>query len=816
MRDDLKAAFRSLRSAPSFTSAALIVVTLAIGATTALFSVVDAVVLRGLPFDESHRLVAVGERQPPGPRVPGDTRDPDALSAVAPQNYLDWSAQQHTFEAMAAIASGWLTLHQPGGEPESLVPQYVTAGFFDVLRVGPALGRAFTQHNENAGSDRVVVLSDGVWRRVFGGDPRIVGRTITLDNVEYGQGSYEIVGVMPPGFAYPVGATRATDMWLPYSVPPDRRTRNAPSRYNYLQVIARLKPGVSLNEAQAQMDHIARALQNAYPQWNKDNFVGVRPLVDHVVGARTKSWMLMLLGAVGIVLLIACANVANLLLARATSRQRELGVRAALGASRLRLVRQLLVESLVLSVAGTVLAVVLARWAVDILKTAMPDNVPRVSTIALDLRVLAAAAGLALLTGLLFGIVPALQVSKPDLADALKEGGRTSAGGGRRLRSAIVVGEVALAMVLLVGAALFIGSFVSLMRVDPGFNPDNLLTAQISPRMESRERHDSGPIFAELIDRVRNIPGVLHASMIGGTVPLQGGYSAHSLAIPSKNIDVTAGEMIGTSTVTPDYHKALQIPLRRGRLFEPTDRKDSLQVVILTESAANKYFPGEDPIGQTVGINGSRTIVGVVSDIHQTSLEMAPRPSAYIPMAQTTTPGGALVIRTSGDPHQMLPAVKSAVFSVLPDVPLRNVMTMEELIGRRVAQRRLNMLLLGLFGLLGLFIAAVGVYGVTAYIVSQRTREIGVRMALGATPRHVVSMVFLNVAVQIAVGLIVGGVAAIYLSATAKAFLFNVEATDARAFVAAVLLIAGAALIATTIPARRAARVDPMIALRSE
>jgi putative ABC transport system permease protein len=817
MRDDLKAAIRALHSAPGFTIAALTVLTLAIGATTALFSVVDAVVLRGLPFDEPDRIVAVGERQPSGPRAPGDTRDPDALTAVAPQNYLDWSAQQQTFETMAAIASGWLTLHQAGSEPESLVPQYVTASFFDVLRVRPALGRAFTRHNEDSGNDHVVVLSDGVWRRVFGADPQIVGRTITLDNVERGQGAYEIVGVMPAGFAYPVGVTRATDMWLPFNVPPDRRIRNTGSRYNYLQVIARLKPGVSLDEAQAQMDHIALALQNAHPQWNKDTFVGVRPLVDHVVGGRTKSWMLMLLGAVGIVLVIACANVANLLLARSTSRQRELSVRAALGASRLRLIRQLLVESLVLSTTGTLLAVGVAYWAVDILKAAMPDNVPRVTTIVLDLRVLAAAAGLSVVTGLLFGIVPALQVSKPDLADALKEGGRTQAGaGGRRLRGALVVAEVALAVVLLVGAALFIGSFVALMRVDPGFNPKNVLTAQVSPRIDAGAPRDSGPIFAELLDRVRGIPGVLHASMIGGPVPLQGGYGATSFTIPAKNIDLTAGEMIGTNTVMPDYHRALQIPLRRGRFFEPTDRRDSTPVVILTESAANKYFPGEDPIGQLVGINGNRTIVGIVGDVHQTSLETAPRPSAYIPMAQATAPGGNLVIRTSGNPLQTLPAVRSAVFAVLPDVPLRNVMTMEEMIGRRVAQRKLNMLLLGLFGLLGLLIAAVGVYGVTAYVVSQRTREIGVRIALGATPRNVVSMVFLNGAALVALGLLIGGFGAIYLSAAARAFLFRIEATDARAFAAAVLVIAGAALIANAIPARRAARVDPMVALRSE
>jgi len=794
------------------------ILALGVGASTAIFSVVDAVVLRGLPFDEQDRLVAVGERQPQRRRVPGDTRDPDALSAVAPQNYIDWAAQQRVFDSMAAIASGWLTLHQPGGEPESLVPEYVTAEFFDVLRVRPSLGRAFTKDMEIPGQDRVVVLSDALWRRDFGADPHVVGRTITLDDIERGRGTYEIIGVIPRGVTYPVGAARPTDIWLPYVVPTEQRIRAAGSRYNYLQVIARLDPGVSVGRAQAQMDQIATALEQANPQWNKDNLIGVRPLVDHIVGARTKSWMLMLLGAVAIVLLIACANVASLLLARATSRQREVAIRAALGATRWRLIRQFLIESFLLSAAGTACAVMVAWWAVGILKASMPESVPRVTMIAVDLRVLTAAAGLCLLTAILVGTVPALQSSKPDLSNALKDNARTIGGaGGRRLRSALVVAEVALAVVLLVGAALFIGSFMALMRIDPGFSPDNVLTAQISPRIESRTQpRDSGPAFAALVERIDHIPGVLHASMLGGSVPLQGGYSATSLTIPSKNIDLTAGEMISVSKVTPEYHVAMKIPLRRGRLFDGTDRKDSTPVAIINESAARKYFPGEDPIGQTVGIHGNRTIVGVVGDVHQTSLEMEPRTEAYIPIAQTSAFGAELVVRTTGSPYDVVPAVKSAVFAVLPDVPLRNVMTMEELIGKRVAQRRLNMLLLGLFGVLGLVISAAGIYGLMAHVVSQRTREIGVRIALGATRANVIGMVVLNAVVLVGSGLIIGTVVAWYLSAAVKAFLFGIEATDPRAFAAALVLLAVAALVASAVPARRAASVDPMVTLRAE
>ena len=397
------------------------------------------------------------------------------------------------FESTAAIASGWLTLHEPGAEPESLVPQRVTAGFFRTLRVQPRIGRAFTADNEVAGRDRVAVLSDGLWRRRFGADPQIIGRAIPLEDVEGGPGAaegarYEVVGVMPPDFAYPIGAARATDIWVPYVVPPDQRIRDPHTFIRYLQVIARLKPGVSLAQAQAQMDHVAAAIEHANPVWNKGNTIGVRPLVDHIVGARIRSWMLLLLGAVGVVLLIACANIANLLLARASAREREIGIRAALGASRWRLVRQFMTESLVLSaIAGTACAIVIAWWAVQLLRTSMPEGVPRVTTIALDLRVLATAASLSLLTGMLVGAVPALQLSKPDLSNALKNGARAAAGTvPLRIRNALVVAEVALAVVLLVGAALFIGSFVSLIRIDPGFNPEQVLTAQVSPRVEVR------------------------------------------------------------------------------------------------------------------------------------------------------------------------------------------------------------------------------------------------------------------------------------------------------------------------------------------
>ena len=809
MRDDLKAAYRSLIASKSFTIVALIVLTLGIGATTAIFSVVDAVVLRALPFDEHDRLVAVGERRT-DVRVPDPNRDPLQLSSAAPQNYVDWAAQQQVFEAIAAIAGGAITFQQPGTEPEDLRSQRVTAGFFDVLRSRPAIGRAFTAGNEVAGRDRVVVISDGLWRRRFNGDPAIIGQSIPLNGNQY-----EVVGIMPATFEYPVGLLRPTDLWIPYVVPESERVRHPSGISIYLQTIARLKSGVSIQQAQAQLDQISAAIRTAHPKWNAGSVAGVRPLLDHLLGARTKSWLLLLLGAVGLVLLIACANVANLLLARATAREREIGIRAALGAGRWRLVRQLLAESVILSAIATALSVVLAWWAIGLLKNAMPEGVPRVAAIALDLRVLAAAAGLSLVTGVLFGIVPALRMSKPDLTRALNEGGRGSVGGGsQRLRNALVVAEIALAVVLLVGAALFIGSFMTLMRIDPGFDPANVLTAQITPRWEpGKEGDDVTHLYQQIVDRLKKSPEVEHAAVIAGGMPLGGSMMTTTLEIPGQKL---ANNDISVRVVSADYHRALRIPLKAGRYFEDSDRKAGAQVVIINESAVKKFFPSDNPIGRQVKVNNDQgqTVVGIVGDVHQTSLETEPRAEVYVPSSQSLIRGGELLVRTAGDPYRLLPQVKAAILGEMPDVPVRGVRTMEELISRRTAQRRLNMMLLGLFGLLGLVIAAVGIYGVMAYVVSQRTREIGVRMALGATRANVVGMVMRNAILTVALGLAIGGAGAWYLSAAAGTFLFRLEATDPRAFAAATVTLAAVALLASLLPARRAASIDPMVALK--
>jgi putative ABC transport system permease protein len=821
MREDLNAAFRSLASSRTFTAVALVVLTLGIGATTAIFSVVDAVVLRGLPFDEHDRLVAVGERRPPNPDFPQDpNRDPLALLSAAPQNYIDWAERQDVFESMAAIAGAMFALREPGAEAEELRGQRVSASFFDVLRQRPHIGPGFTADNETEGRDRVAVLSHGLWARRFGSDPAIVGKMIPIEG-----GPYEVVGVMPPDFAYPAGAVRPTELWVPYVVRADERIRKPNSMSVYLQAVARLKPGVSVEQAQAHMDQISAALTAEHPAWNKGTRAGVRPLHDHVVGTRTAQWMLLLLGAVFIVLIIACANVANLLLARATTREREIGIRAAMGAGRARLLRQLIVESVVLSMIGTALAVLLAWWVVGVLKGSMPEGVPRVAAIALDLRVLGAAAVLSLMVGLLFGVAPALQLSRPDLTTALKEGARgASAGGGKgRIRSALVVVEVALAVILLVGAALFIGSFRELMKIDPGFDPQNVLTLSMVPRLEIGEATvpsvslppDHAREVQEVVDRVRQIPGVQAAGAIAGGMPLGGSMSVTQIVIPGRTLE-RADQGISLRRITPGYHEALGMTLQAGRFFDETDRQGAMPVVIINESAAAKYFPGESAIGKSITVSGARTIVGVVGDIYQSTLETAPRTEAYVPMAQGRIIFSELVVKTSGDPAAVAPAVRSAAVQSMPGVLLRNVTTMDEVISRMTAQRRFNMLLLGLLGLLGLVIATVGVYGVLAYVVAQRTREIGVRMALGATRGAVLAMVLRNATSLVAAGLVLGGIGAWSLSSAAETFVFRMDVNDPRVFGMAVATLAVAAFIASVVPARRAANVDPTVALRAE
>jgi putative ABC transport system permease protein len=750
----------------------------------------------------------------PGAKPP----EPGALMSITAQDYLDWEDQQQVFEAMAALSGiGDYVFQPPDAEPELVKGDRVTPSFFDVLRVRPMLGAVFTSQNQAVGGDRVVVVSHAFWQRHLGRDPAAVGRMLALNGE-----SYTIVGVMPVGFAYPPGSPLTADLWTLWVLRPQDSVRAASGARSLggHQSIARLKADVSLDQAQAQLSQIAAAIAAANPTTNTRRAIGIRPLRDHVIGSSTRLWMLMLLAAAGLVLLIACANVANLWLARASVQQRDAAVRAALGASRGRLVQRVLIESLVVSVAGTIVGLALAWLCVRVLAAALPEGLARVATIGVDARVLVVAAVAALATGLISGIVPALQSSSPALSAALNESSRAGGTGrGRRhARSVLVVAEVALAVVLLVGAALFIGSFINVMRIDPGFRTEGVLTAQLVQRPSpGAPPADMRPALADIVDRARQLPGVVDAAAGAPGIPFRIQLRIGALQVSGQPLDYT--KTVSVKFVTSGYHRTLAIPLRSGRYFTDDDREGAEAVVILSDAAARMYFGNEDPLGRVV-INvgeGERRVVGVVANARQASLEVSPHPEVYMPMAQ----GGSLsygfvLLHTSGDPNDALPALRAVVAQALPGVPLRNVARLEDLLAAQTAERRLSMLMFSLFGLLGLVISAVGIFGVIAYLVSQQTREIGIRMALGATRSRVVAGVFGHLGRLVAAGLIAGGFAAWSLSNLAGRFLFGLDHRDPRAYAVAMITLLAAAFVATLLPARRAASIDPTQALRRE
>ena len=812
MRDDLKNAIRSLRTSPSFTLVALTVLTLGIGAATAIFSVVDAVVLRGLPFDEHDRLGVVYEK---------DTRHQTTfgLGSVTPQTYLDWRETQQPFQQITAIAGTQFRLKTEGGEPADARAQRVTFEFFPVLRVTPMLGRPFNANDEVEGKHRVTILTYGFWQRRFGGAADAIGRTIDLSDV-----SYEIVGVMPPSFSYPVGSDKPAEVLVPLMFNKDDRTKGGSHNFNYT-IVGRLKDGVSFQQATDQMWRLSEQLDEKDPKWGPGRRAHVLTLHDHLVG-KVRGWMLMLLGAVALVLLIACANVANLMLVRATGRTREIGIRAALGASPWRLVRALLVEGLVLALAGAVLGLFVAWGGIGLLRAWLPAGLPRVASIGIDLRVLFAATAASVATGLFFGVVPALHAARPDLIGALKEGGRsnTAGRGAQGLRSVLVVAEVALAVVLLIGAGLFTGSFIKLLRVDPGFDYHNVLAVSLGLRLMPGQTYDDSyserntQYVKQVVDAVSRIPGVQMAGTVNGGLPLSGGWSRTKVELPGRGKLEGEGDDIDRRSVSANYFQLMRIPLLKGRYLAADDRTGAPDVIVINQAAAQKYWPGEDPIGKHLKINSKDvTVVGIVGNIHHLGPEIAARQECYFAEAQEKQYGSTLVVRTAGDPMQVLPAVKAAIWAINREQRISgDTLTLERYMDRLIAQRRFNMAVLALFGVLGLVIAAVGIYGVMAYVVAQRTSEIGVRMALGATRANVVSMVLRRAGVLMALGLLIGGIGAWYLSAGVRSFLFEVQPNDAGIFAGALAVLAVAGLAASALPARRAAAVDPLIALRGE
>jgi len=797
---DIRYGLRMLRKSPAFTMVAVIALALGIASTTAIFSVVDEVLLHPLPYPDSGRIVYVSQK----------LRSNGADASVSPANYLDWATQNHVFSYMAASRGfqGSLT----GGErPERVQFTVVSANFFSLFGVNPLLGRGLLADDEKAGNDHVVVLSYGLWKSRFGSDRGLVGRNITLNGE-----TYAVVGVMPANFA----PDDYGELWMPsrWDVPPYPFTPDKDPRplrdSNYFDAWARLKPGVTLAQASAEMDGIARQLEKHYPEANTDIGISVVGMQDNFV-SDIRPTLLLLLAAVVLVLLIGCANVANLLLARATDRAKEVSIRSALGASRLRLVRQLLTESILLALVGGALGVLLAAWAVPALLALSPPDISDFRHIGLNPEVLGFSIAVSVLSGILFGLAPAFHASRESLSESLKEGERGSTSSRGKTRSSLVVAEVGLSLVLLISAGLIVKSFVRLMNVDPGFDPDHLLVFSVGlPPSASPAQQDA--FYRQVQDRVEAVPGVQSVGAVS-RLPLSGGNSGRSFKIPGSDQSYDADIRVST----PSYFRAMAIPLLKGRNFTDQDAQGSVEVAVVNETLARTVFPGQDPIGKYIldfGLAMDKLqIVGVIGNVRHEALETDPRPEVYLPFGQGHWPSVFMIVRSkTSDALALTSGVQNAVWSVNKDVPLSNLRTMQRVIAGSVVRRRFTTLLLAIFAGLAMLLAAVGLYGVMSYTVSQRTREIGIRMALGAQKADVVKLVVRQGMSLVALGVVLGIVAAAAATRLMSGLLFGVSATDPAVFVGIAALLASVALAANYVPARRAAKVDPMVALRYE
>jgi predicted permease len=802
LAQDLKHAVRSLRSTPTFTIVALVVLTLGIGATTAIFSVVDGIALHGVPFPRGNRLIVATE-----PRLSGK-----GSGSVSPPDFEEWRSGQTTFEDLAAQQSSRDFVVRENGASETLRASLVSASLFRLLRTPAALGGVFTARDEILGNERVVILSDAFWRRRFGADPHVIGRTMTFES-----GDWLIVGVMPASFSYPVSATRPMDLWAPWAPAPGDLLRGKSQPYN-LSVLGRLKDGVSLAQAQADLDGITARLKAQYPAALADRVARVTSLQDSIVGS-VKSWMLMLLGSVTFVLLLACVNVANLMLARASARSRDVAVRAALGASRWRIVRGLLAESLMLSLAGTAIGVGLAMWCVQFLRASLPATLPRLNDVAVNYRVLVPAAIAAV--AVTIGITPVWQSSPSALGASLRESGRSGAAGAsrQRVRGALLIAEVALAVILLVGSGLFISSFVRLMRVDLGFDVDNVLSVDlISRKLTDADMPRTSATVAAVVEAVKRVPGLEAVALAWGTQPLVTGDDRTTITVPGKPSFDQPDDYADEKYITPGYFDVLRVPLVAGRMFNDADATiGAPAAVILNDIAAERYFGATNPLGTMIAADGNRVVVGIVRSTRLQGPEAEMRPEVYVPLNWQHAYGSPLVTliaRTAGDPALLVRAVRAAIRVAAPDLVVSDPQTYDERFDGIVAQRKFNMIVLALFGVLAVAIAAAGIYGVMAYIVEQRTQEIGVRMALGAAPARVLRMVLARAGTYLTCGLLIGLTGGWMLSRFVQAFLFKVDAHDPIVYLSVAAVLVAAGLVAALVPARRAARVDPLVALR--
>ena len=795
---DLRYAVRSLRKSAGFTATALITLALGIGANTAIFSVVRGVLLEPLPFREEQRLVRLWHAHPGNAIERAQVSEPD---------FLDWRRQSTLTESMGGYfyLDGLSGVDMTGhGDPARLQAALVTDGFFETLGTPAQLGRFLRPEENVPGNDRVVVVSHGFWTRMFGADPSLVGKTLSLNGTPF-----QVVGVMPEGFTYP--ADRTIDVWMPLSFfGPDAigRARNA----QFMGVIARVKPGVTTTQLDAELSGIAARLARDYPEnpgWVKVNVASLR---DSILGDVRRP-LLVLMAAVGMLLLVACVNIASLLLARATSRRQELAVRAALGAGRWRIARQLITESLTLALVGGALGIALGYVAVRALVTLGANELPRSTDIGVDGTVLGFTLLVSIVSGLLFGIMPAMRASS-DLERSLRAGARGNiGGGGQRLRAALVVAEVALAMILVVGAGLAMKSFGRLMGVSPGFQPSNALvvTMSVPSKYEGQSAMD---YYQRVLSAIRALPGVEAAGVIRD-LPLRGNGEMSGVTIPGRVTAASEAPTVQRHQVSTDYFKAMGIPLKAGRSFEMTDRVGTPLVLVVNEELQRRFWPGESAVGKQIQFGNTPVpIVGVVGDVRQRGLAEALEPAVYLHSMQNFRSRMSIVVRTSGDPLQHAGPVRKAIWGLEPSQTITSTSSLESVLGNAVTRPRLLAWLLGLFGVIGLTLGALGIFGVLAYAVTQRRQEIGVRVALGAPPTSVMRLVVRQGLVLAATGIAIGVLVAWFMTRSMQSVLYGIQASDPMTFLQVALVLLAAALLASWLPARRALRIDPVTALR--
>jgi putative ABC transport system permease protein len=801
--NDIRYTIRSLSKRPGFTVIAVVTLALGIGANSVIFSAINALLMKPLTFPELDRVVALWDKNP-GRGV--------ERNEVSMANYLDWKAQNQSFEQLGLYR--WWSANLTGvGSPERIQSFLVTASFLEVTGVKPIMGRTFTEEENQPGKDGVVLLTHGLWQRRFGGDPNIINKTITLNGI-----TRTVIGVMPPRFNYPKGA----ELYGPLAITPEL-ARNR-TFHSYL-VIGRLKPGVTMAAAQSDLDTIASRLEKQYVEENTGLGIAVFPLLaDTVRQYQTALWILM--AAVGFVLLIACANVANLMLARATGRQKEIALRAALGASRWRIVRQLLTESFIVALFGGVIGMLLAEWGIDLLRAADPGEASRFAPgwdqLGLNLPVLGFTVLLSLLSGLIFGLAPAWQVSRPDLNSSLKEGGRQTGSGSHRLRSSLVVVEVAMSLVLLIGAGLLVRSFLSLLKTNPGFNPDGVLTMNlVLPATKYRDQPMRAAFYSDLVQRVKTVPGVESAAVVSH-IPLGGSNASDSYLIEGAPEPPPGQELEGRVRVcSPDYFQTMGISLLKGRGFSDLDKAGSPPVIIINETMARKHWPAGDALGKRMRFYGPpernpwMEIVGIVQDVrHELNLEVTPE--YYLPHSQDPWTGMVLVAKTRIDPVALVAPIKEQVWAIDKDQPVFGVLTMEQVRSISVALYSFSSVMFGIFAGLALLLASIGIYGVMAFFVTQRTHEIGVRMALGARTPDVLKLIVKHGMTLALIGVGIGLAGAWALTRFMEKLLVGVPPFDLLTFstVSGCLLVA--AFLACYLPARRATKVDPLVALRYE